>query len=191
MKRNIIIRIICILLMAAAAGTAFSSSAVSARLAVMEWSWTPGDVATFEGSVSGYSGDALLLRLSVSCKPASDDFGKIVFSSVNEKKLTVRNQKEKYSVQDAGSGEVRFTGSWYLPDSKRFSQAVVSLKVYSPAGEPLAETALPVGKDRETGGGSVLTFPDLERWILYISGAGLFIWILAAARILINRKRRI
>ena len=78
-------------------------------------SWIPGESALFEGCISAdgtVSSDGATMKLSIRTDPVLSDPGTIVFSEVNGKKLSIRNQKDEYTVSLPAGSEIRFSGSW-------------------------------------------------------------------------------
>ena len=96
------------------------AAGVSCEITPGDGSWTPGESALFEGIVSSdgsFSADSITMKLSIRTDPVLSEPGTILFSEVNGKKLSIRNQKDEYTVSLQEGGEVRFSGSWLLPEN--------------------------------------------------------------------------
>lgn len=155
-------------------------------------SWIPGESALFEGCISAdgtVSSDSATMKLSIRTDPVLSDPGTIVFSEVNGKKLSIRNQKDEYTVSLQAGSEIRFSGSWLIPENIHVSDIALVLTVLSPDGSILDEVSAPVSGNVSGSGPSGTMFPDLAAPIRYVLLAAAAVWILAAVRILIHQKR--
>ena len=155
-------------------------------------SWIPGESALFEGCISAdgtVSSDSATMKLSIRTNPVLSDPGTIVFSEVNGKKLSIRNQKDEYTVSLQAGSEIRFSGSWLIPENIHVSDIALVLTVLGPDGSILDEVSAPVSGNVSGSGPSGTMFPDLAAPILYVLLAAAAVWILAAVRILIHQKR--
>ena len=121
--------------------------------------------------------------------PVLSDPGTIVFSEVNGKKLSIRNQKDEYTVSLQAGSEIRFSGSWLIPENIHVSDIALVLTVLGPDGSILDEVSAPVSGNVSGSGPSGTMFPDLAAPIRYVLLAAAAVWILAAVRILIHQKR--
>ena len=156
-------------------------------------SWIPGESALFEGCISAdgtVSSDSATMKLSIRTDPVLSDPGTIVFSEVNGKKLSIRNQKDEYTVSLQAGSEIRFSGSWLIPENIHVSDIALVLTVLGPDGSILDEVSAPVSGNVSGSGPSGTMFPDLAAPIRYVLLAAAAVWILAAVRILIHQKRR-
>ena len=105
-------------------------------------SWIPGESALFEGCISAdgtVSSDSATMKLSIRTDPVLSDPGTIVFSEVNGKKLSIRNQKDEYTVSLQAGSEIRFSGSWLIPENIHVSDIALVLTVLGPDGNILDE----------------------------------------------------
>ena len=155
-------------------------------------SWIPGESTLFEGCISAdgtVSSDSATMKLSIRTDPVLSDPGTIVFSEVNGKKLSIRNQKDEYPVSLQSGSEIRFSGSWLLPASIHVSDAALVLTILDPDGSILDEVSAPVSGTVSGSGPSGTMFPVLAAPIRYVLLAAAAVWILAAVRILIHQKR--
>ena len=156
-------------------------------------SWIPGESTLFEGCISAdgtVSSDSATMKLSIRTDPVLSDPGTIVFSEVNGKKLSIRNQKDEYTVSLQAGSEIRFSGSWLIPENIHVSDIALVLTVLGPDGSILDEVSAPVSGNVSGSGPSGTMFPDLAAPIRYVLLAAAAVWILAAVRILIHQKRR-
>ena len=155
-------------------------------------SWIPGESALFEGCISAdgtVSSDSATMKLSIRTDPVLSDPGTIVFSEVNGKKLSIRNQKDEYTVSLQAGSEIRFSGSWLIPESIHVSDAALVLTILDPDGSILDEVSAPLSGSESVSRPSVMMFPDLAAPIRYVLIAAAAVWTLAAVRILIHQKR--
>ena len=155
-------------------------------------SWIPGESALFEGCISAdgtVSSDSATMKLSIRTDPVLSDPGTIVFSEVNGKKLSIRNQKDEYTVSLQAGSEIRFSGSWLIPENIHVSDIALVLTVLGPDGSILDEVSAPISGNVSGSGPSGTMFPDLAAPIRYVLLAAAAVWILAAVRILIHQKR--
>ena len=155
-------------------------------------SWIPGESTLFEGCISAdgtVSSDSATMKLSIRTDPVLSDPGTIVFSEVNGKKLSIRNQKDEYTVSLQAGSEIRFSGSWLIPENIHVSDIALVLTVLGPDGSILDEVSAPVSGNVSGSGPSGTMFPDLAAPIRYVLLAAAAVWILAAVRILIHQKR--
>ena len=169
------------------------SAGISCGITPAADSWVPGESALFEGAVSAdgtASYDSITMKLSIRTNPDSGEAGTIIFSEVNGKKLSIRNQKDEYTVSLPEGSEIRFTGSWLLPENLYVSEVELVLTVLGPDGTVLGESAASVAGESSESGPSGMTFPDLTVPIRLMIIAAAVVWILAAIRIFIHHKRR-
>ena len=169
------------------------AAGISCEIIPADSSWIPGESALFEGIVSAdgaLSADSITLKLSIRTDPVLSEPGTILFSEVNGKKLSIRNQKDEYTVSLQEGGEIRFSGSWLLPENVHLSAVEIVLTVLDPDGSIIAETSAAVAAETAVSGSSGITVPDLTVPIRIAAIAAAVVWILAAVRILIHHKRR-
>ena len=155
-------------------------------------SWIPGESALFEGCISAdgtVSSDSATMKLSIRTDPVLSDPGTIVFSEVNGKKLSIRNQKDEYTVSLQAGSEIRFSGSWLIPENIHVSDIALVLTVLGPDGSILDEVSAPVSGNVSGSGPSGTMFPDLAAPIRCVLLAAAAVWILVAVRIFIHQKR--
>lgn len=170
------------------------SEGISCEITPAAGSWVPGESALFDGAVSAdgtVSYDSITMKLSIRTTPVSGESGTIIFSEVNGKKLSIRNQKDEYTISLPEGSEIRFTGSWLLPENLHLSEIELVLTVLGPDGSVLAESAASVAGESPESGTSGMTFPDLTVPIRIMIIAAAVVWILAAIRIFIHHKRRL
>ena len=168
---------------------------VFATIAEDEWTWEPDGTATFRGEVrcDQENTDELCLQLTIIPKPEEADPGEVVFTAINDKKLTIRNQKSEYSWIPDGNNSVAFSGSWYFPSENNIREISIRLCVRDKDGTVIAESILQKQKEEETAvqtGRMILPGnPDRIRIIL-LTAAGI-VWCFAIIRIiLLGRKRK-
>ena len=174
---------------------AMASGIISCEIVEKEWTWDPGGIAVFEGTVT-YEGSAaenpLTLHLSLECSPAVTNAGEINFSSVNGVKLSKMKQKSDYVVREDGPEGFRFTGNWIIPDGLDtvLTSVRIILTVSDQDGNRLAETSFMTERAAEEDSVSAnFRFPDLSRWIPAVLIAAAVIWIAAIARIIYYKRR--
>ena len=131
-----------------------------------------------------------MMKLSIRTDPVLSETGAIVFSEVNGKKLSIRNQKDEYPVSLQSGSEIRFSGSWLIPENIHVSDAALVLTILDPDGSILDEVSAPLSGSESVSSPSVMMFPDLAAPIRYVLIAAAAVWTLAAVRILIHQKRR-
>ena len=169
------------------------ASGISCEIIPAGNSWIPGESALFEGCVSAdetVSYDNVMMKLSIRTDPVLSETGAIVFSEVNGKKLSIRNQKDEYPVSLQSGSEIRFSGSWLIPENIHVSDAALVLTILDPDGSILDEVSAPLSGNESVSSPSVMMFPDLAAPIRYVLIAAAAVWTLAAVRILIHQKRR-
>lgn len=169
------------------------ASGISCEIIPAGSSWIPGESALFEGCVSAdetVSYDNVMMKLSIRTDPVLSETGAIVFSEVNGKKLSIRNQKDEYPVSLQSGSEIRFSGSWLIPENIHVSDAALVLTILDPDGSILDEVSAPLSGNESVSSPSVMMFPDLAAPIRYVLIAAAAVWTLAAVRILIHQKRR-
>ena len=172
---------------------AMATDVLSADISGKEWTWIPGELAVFEGTVV-YEGNAdetpLTLALSLECEPSVADTGDIVFATVNDQKLSRMKQKSQYVIRKDENRVFRFTGHWIIPDGAFLQEVRVILTVYDQDGQKLAEASFREddGTENETVSAS-FRFPDLKRCISLLLIAAGGIWLFAIIRIIHNRRR--
>lgn len=169
------------------------ASGISCEIIPAGSSWIPGESALFEGCVSAdetVSYDNVMMKLSIRTDPVLSETGAIVFSEVNGKKLSIRNQKDEYPVSLQSGSEIRFSGSWLIPENIHVSDAALVLTILDPDGSILDEVSAPLTGSESVSSPSVMMFPDLAAPIRYVLIAAAAVWTLAAVRILIHQKRR-
>ena len=174
---------------------ACAQEAVQVTVKNEEWSWEPGEVATFSGTVYGTPEvlNGTVLQVTIDAQPRGDEEERIVFTGVNGSRIKVRKQSETYALKEEElSAEIPFTGSWFVPEGSMAFQAVVTVTVLSGTGETLGSGKLEFGMGGETGEGTaLLRIPfDTEQLILWMTVGTGVIWVLAGLRIMICRKKR-
>ena len=157
-----------------------------------EWSWEPGGVATFTGTLTADAEQAAgaTLQVSINPEPKAEDPGRIVFTNVNGKKVKVRKQDATYALDEAEAGEISFSGSWFLPDDSAYFRAAVTVSLINPEGESIGFSTMKCGAYNTEGESTLKRIPaDIGKinLILALSAGG--IWCLAILRIVICRRR--
>lgn len=160
-----------------------------------EWSWVPGEVATFSGLVSYQNPENLsgaTLRLEIIPEPRDEDAGRVVFTAVNDKRIKIRKQSDTYIIDDDDlSGDILFEGSWFIPEDSAYFKASLNASVISKDGNTLASGNLIVGSGSNEGNHSLLQIPvDIGRLntILAVCTAG--ICFLAVLRVFVIARKR-
>ena len=170
------------------------SAGISCGISSAAGSWIPGESAPFDGVVSSdgtVSADSITMKLSIRTNPAISESGTIIFSEVNGKKLSIRNQKDEYTASFPEGGEIRFSGSWLLPENLYLSEVELILTVFGPDGSVLGESSASVAGNSSASGPDGIVFPDLTVPVRIMMIAAAVVWFLAAIRILIYHRRRI
>ena len=167
---------------------------LSANISAKEWTWDPGSIAVFEGTVV-YEGSAeegpLTLVLSMESTPSASDNGSIVFASINDQKLSRMKQKSQYMIQKDNNKVLRFTGNWILPDESILTNVRIMISVFGPDGSKLSEAAFT--EYDKTGNGEIIAsyrFPDLAKWMRISLVCAAMIWLAASIRIMYYHKHR-
>ena len=167
---------------------------LSANISAKEWTWDPGSIAVFEGTVV-YEGSAeeepLTLVLSMESTPSASDNGSIVFASINDQKLSRMKQKSQYMIQKENNKVLRFTGNWILPDESILTNVRIMISVFGPDGSKLSEAAFT--EYDKTGNGEIIAsyrFPDLVKWMRISLVCAAMIWLAATIRIMYYHKHR-
>ena len=186
----LVVAVLCVFISCAAAE--FTS-----EMHVTEWTWEESKSAVFEGSVifSGYEEEKMILKLSFTALPEATDSGKIVFQTVNGKKLTLRKESDTYVFTPGDQTEFRFIGNWRTPETVFFDKATVTLSVYSSDESTLlTEYKMEVRRENDEqydpNDGKIRITADLQGWTLRIMIAASAVWVFALARVLVNRKRK-
>ena len=170
------------------------AAGLSCEIIPADSTWIPGESALFEGIVSAdgaISADSITMKLSIRTEPVLSEPGTILFSEVNGKKLSIRNQKDEYTVSFPEGGEIRFSGSWLLPENLYLSEVELILTVFGPDGSVLGESSASVAGNSSASGPDGIVFPDLTVPVRIMMIAAAVVWFLAAIRILIYHRRRI
>ena len=172
-----------------------AAAAGIAEIQVMEneWTWSPGGVATFTGTITGEAGEleGATLALSISPEPKGEDSGSIVFTSVNNKKIKIRKQSDSYELNGLESmGAIPFEGSWFIPESSAFFKAVVKVTASNALGEVIGEGSMTVGESGDAAAGALIRIPaDIGKINLWIGITAAVIWAAAIIRIMLLRGR--
>ena len=172
--------------------TAVSASGFSAVIEPLEWTWVPGEAASFSGTVivgDEWPGGSVLLRLSADNMPSDNAEEYVIFSSVNGKQLKIRNQKSEYQMDVQPETKIHFSGSWLLPTNQRFEEITVHLAVYDADGNQLCESSLEMTQAHHMPGTRKGNIPDVDILIRYILIAAAAVWVLAAVRIIFHRRK--
>ena len=177
--------------------TAGAENAAETRITPLEWSWTPGNAATFEGTavLPANAPETVTLKLAVAPQPAEKEIGEIVFTYINDRRLTVRKQAAEYTLNTAEqSGAVSFRGRWLLPEDQYFSSAELTLSVAAEDGTILSSRTFAFSEDDEAtqnGGRSMIRLPfNLNRVILYLAIAAGVLWCAAILRMILGRRNK-
>ncbi len=167
------------------------------RVVPLEWSWTPGKVATFEGAVKlpEKLPETVVLRLTVDPEPRQSEKGSIVFTHMNGKRIATRKQAEEYTLSTAGlSGAVPFQGSWSIPQDTYYSAARVTVDVLGEDGSTLESKTFSFSEEDDfnrNGGRKVFRLPfNTNRVILWMSIAAGAVWCLAILRMVITHRKK-
>ena len=159
----------------------------------IDWTWEAGEAATISGSVRVTSGvtDPCTVQISVESIPESEPSGRIVFTTVNDQKLTIRNQKSEYVFSAADTPETSFIASWFVPEQARLTGVNIEAEVFDGEGHLLARETVKQNSDLNTAGNSAASsFPDMSRMIWILLAAAVIVWILAIIRILMQYRKR-
>ncbi|MBO7661905.1 MAG: hypothetical protein J6U01_00880 [Clostridia bacterium] len=197
-------RLFCLLILAAlltgALGCGIPAGAENAaetRITPLEWSWMPGNAATFEGTavLPENAPETVTMKLAVAPQPAEKEIGEIVFTYINDRRLTVRKQAAEYTLNTAEqSGAVSFRGSWILPEDQYFSSAELTLSLAAEDGTVLSTRTFAFSEDDEatqSGGRSIIRLPfNLNRVILYLAIAAGALWCAAILRMILARRNK-
>jgi len=173
----------------------YARAEFTSEMHVTDWTWEESKSAVFEGSVTfdRYEQDKMIMKLSFTATPEATDSGRIVFQTVNGKKLTLRKESDTYVFSPGEQTEFRFIGNWRTPESVFFDKVVVMLRVYSEDETTLlSEHRMEVRRESDeqydpNDGKIRITadFPGMTRIILVAAAA---VWTAALVRIFISRK---
>ena len=162
-----------------------------------EWNWNPGKVATFEGSFTlpEPCPETVTLHLAISPEPAQGDPGNIVFTFVNQKRLTVKKQSDAYTLSTEGlESPVSFRGSWFLPDDIYYSSAAVTFSVTTEDGTVLTEKSFRFSEDEglgQNGDRAIIRLPfqtgQIVLWAGIAAGA---VWLAAILRMIFKAMQK-
>ena len=160
-----------------------------------EWSWVPGEVATFSGLISCQNPEDLsgaTLRLEIIPEPRDEDAGRVVFTAVNDKRIKIRKQSDTYNIDDDDlSGEIPFEGSWFIPEGSAYFKAGLNASVIGKDGNTLASGNISVGSGSNEGNHTLLRIPvDIGRLntVLAVCTAG--ICFLAIFRVFVITRKK-
>ncbi len=189
--------LLCIMLVCGCMGPACAEDKPGIGLQQDEWTWTAGEVATFKGTVpaAGLDPEDTSLCISVKTVPEQDEPGKCVFTSLNGKRIKIRNQSATVSLTGtAGLDEISFEGSWFIPEDGQFKQVTLTLVVMKTStGETLDSVSLSCenGEWYEGGSGQPFRLPvDLNQLCWILGAACIVLWGTAILRsVLIRRKK--
>ncbi len=193
MRRRFRIIVIISLLICLPVLSSDAANILSVHIEKDEWSWSGNTAATFEGDIvcQGVTeDDPVTLRLTVACSPESANPGKVVFTSVQDKKLTVRKQKNEYVLDSSPTATTHFTGSWIIPEDEQYGEVSIHLEVIASDGTVAAEDEIRMTNEAHYLNENIRRIPDpgsLLRILLIASG---IVWVLAAIRLIYNRHRR-
>ena len=184
--RCLLLLVVCLCVWASSA-----ASGMSVLLSPLDWSWEAGEASTAQVSISPESwGADGTVRVTLSTDPELEDPGRLVFTSVNGKKMTIRNQKDTAALVPGEDGA--FTGivSWFVPENAHMSTVRIDLDVEDGEGRVLAHETLTMRSEANAAGGEAekSSIPDISRYIRYVLIVAAVIWALALFRILLNRK---
>lgn len=140
-----------------------AESPVRIILTEKEWSWIPGEVATFSGTITCDDHDQLSgasIQLEIIPEPKDDDPGRIVFTSINGKRIKIRKQSETYILDDSDlNDEILFEGSWFIPEGSAFFKAGLVASVAGKSGDLLGTCTINVGTGDSESTHSLLRIP--------------------------------
>ena len=169
----------------------------SSEMHVTEWTWEESKSAVFEGSVffNGYDHDKMVMKLSFTATPEATDSGRIVFQTINGKKLTLRKESDTYVFTPGDQTEFHFIGNWRTPESVFFDKVVVTLRVYSEDEATLLSEHRMEGRREndeqyDPDDGKIRITADLPGITRIIGIASAAIWTAAIARAFWNRKKK-
>ncbi len=191
-NKRIIVRLLILFLLCILAASG-ADSMLATELKENEWVWNPGEAASFEGNVIlNQDSDIypVTLRLMSECVPALPDSGKVAFISVNDQKLTIRNQKDEWVADNPDRTEIHFVGNWFVPESTGLRELHIVLRVYDRDGGLVGESKIVKYNDTELQTNSARSLPDLGRMMWICLGIAGFIWMLAIVRIIFYQRRR-
>ncbi len=162
-----------------------------------EWTWTSGEVATFKGVVdtTGLDLSDTSLCISVRTVPEQEDPGRCVFTSLNGKRIKIRNQSDTISLSDTeASDEIAFGGSWFLPEEGQVKQVTLTVSLMKTStGETLKALELACKNEAwyDAGSGQPYHLPiDLNQLCWILGGACILLWGAAILRSLLIRRRK-
>ena len=129
---------------------------VQLTLEPAEWTWEAGAVATFQGQLDSGGEDltGAALTLSIEVSPQQEDPGRVVFTSLNDKRLKVRKQSESHTLEEGETAQpLSFTGSWFLAEESYYNGANLRLTLTDADGKELARAEYASENGSATGEG--------------------------------------
>lgn len=186
--------LIAVLIMTTAASATEPCTIV---LGETDWTWEGEQIAYFEGTVSSSESlpEKVKLKLTLSAFPEGADPGKVVFSNVNGKKLTIKKQQSEYVLSAEGLDSFPFTGNWKTPENVPFTRVEITFQILDEKEENLlGEQKMTVTRDAseavQKDDGKIRLKENFSGWTAWAGAAAVVIWILAGLRILINHRKR-
>ena len=168
---------------------------VQLTLEPAEWTWEAGAVATFQGRLDAGGEDltGATLTLAIEVDPQQEDPGRVVFTSLNDKRLKVRKQTETHTLE-ASDVPLMYTGSWFLAEESYYNGATLRLTLTDPAGKELARTEYAAESGSAAGEGQEgqhfrvpVDMNQVIRVLLIACGA---VWLAFACRIIWRKLQR-
>ena len=160
-----------------------------------QWNWTPGGVASFSGTVSGDT--SLLaggtLTLEALNEAGGEAVGRIVFTTVGDKKIKARKQTGDFRLPEEQSGqEITFTGVWYIPEDFSQQRITVSLLLEDAEGNAQGKGSMTPGAENvaQAGGRTLIRIPfDTDQVILILGIICGVVWLCVALRWMLLKKQ--
>jgi len=158
------------------------------------WTWQPGEIAGFSGTLHGdlqpLSGGTL--HVDILQETGGETIGKIVFTTVGDKKIKARKQSASVHLDELTGEVLPFSGVWYIPEDYSEHHATLILTAEDLNGQPVVSLQANPGADSYASNGGRLLWKipfDMDQIIWIAGGACLLIWTGALARMLLRGRR--
>ncbi len=190
--RNRRVRAVCCCLLTALLWAALAVGETAVTIEAGEWTWEPGGVSTFSGTViPDRDLPEALLKLSVETK--GENVRGITFLTLNGKKVKLRKRGPEATVEMKSGTPFSFEGQWTIPEEtdSGLVYAEITLTVLDEQGEEAGRGILKIGSAEAENRMLEQTLTGrTDRLILILSAACAAVWVLAVGRhMILNRKK--
>ena len=184
--------VMIVVLLIAAAGSAFSGEAENDRIVPGEWDWEPEALNTYSGTIDlkDFSGEDTTLCLQAVFEPADPSASDIFprFTSVDGRRITMLEQSDTiHCTPQEGQTAIRFEGSLKMPEKGHYRniRIVLSASCQDGARQKQITGDISAGSGETNNTGRVFYIPfRIGTVTIVLSSAALVIWLLA---VILNR----